>query len=221
MFIGHYAVALASKRAAPRTSLGAAFAACQLPDLLWPVFLILGWEHVELTPGSNPFLNLTFTDYPWSHSLLLDLVWAVLAGGLYFAVSRNRPGALVIALLVLSHWVLDWVTHRPDLPLYPGGPKVGLELWGSVVGTVVVEGGLFVAGVWLYFSSTRARDAVGRFGLGILLALVVVLYVSTLMGPPPPSVQAIGWFGLVGWLIPLWAHWADRHRDPVTSEGSH
>lgn len=220
MFIGHYAVALASKRAAPRTSLGATFAACQLPDLLWPIFLLLGWERVEVTPAGNPFLNLTFTDYPWSHSLLADLVWAAVAGGIYLAISRNRRGAVVVGLVVLSHWVLDWVTHRPDPPLYPGGALVGLGLWRSVVGTVVVEGGLFVVGLRLYFSSTRARDAVGRYSLGALLALVVILYVSTLMGPPPPSSQAIGWFGLVGWLIPLWAYWGDRHREPAGSEAS-
>jgi hypothetical protein len=212
MFIGHFAVALGAKRAAPRVSLGVLFAACQLPDLLWPVLLLLGWERVAITPAGNPFLNLTFTSYPWSHSLLANLVWAVLAGLVYRAVTGNGRGALVVGLVVLSHWVLDLATHRPDLPLYPGGAKVGLGLWNSVVGTLVVEVAMFVAGLWLYLGSTRASDGVGRFGFWALVLLIVLVYLSSFTSPPPASVAALTGFGMAGWLPPFWAWWVDRHR---------
>lgn len=117
MFIGHFAVAFAAKRATPRTSLGTTFVAAQLADLLWPIFLLLGWERVRVTSSANPFLILDFTHYPWSHSLLMGVVWGVALGALYFAVTRNGRGAVIVGLLVPSHWVLDLFVHVPDLPL--------------------------------------------------------------------------------------------------------
>ena len=137
MFIGHFATALAARRVAPRPSLGWLFAACQLPDLLWPLFVLAGLERFHIVPENSQFLVLVFDHYPWSHSLAMDVLWAVLLGGLYAALRRDRRGALVIGALVLSHWILDWITHRPDLPLAPGSDlKVGLGLWNSVAGTV-------------------------------------------------------------------------------------
>src|SRR5580693_3615644 len=156
MFIGHYALGLAAKRVAPRTSLGALIAAPTLADLLWPLFLLFGWEHVSITPSTNPFLNLTFDAYPFSHSLVALIGWGLVFGGLYALRTRDRGAALVLCLLVVSHWVLDFIVHRPDLPIVPGGPKVGLGLWNSVPATLVVETTMLVAGVWLYFSGTRA-----------------------------------------------------------------
>jgi hypothetical protein len=108
--------------------------------------------------------------------------------------------------------VLDLATHRPDLPLYPGGAKVGLGLWNSVVGTLVVEVAMFVAGLWLYLGSTRASDGVGRFGFWALVLLIVLVYLSSFTSPPPASVAALAGFGMAGWLPPFWAWWVDRHR---------
>src|SRR6266566_1979663 len=150
MFIGHYALGFAAKRVAPGTSLGTLFVAPTLADLLWPVFLLLGWERVTLTPATDPFLNLTFDSYPISHSLLTLIAWGVLFALLYYMRTRYRAGAIAVALLVVSHWVLDYITHRPDMPLAPGGPKVGLGLWNSVAGTVAVEAVMFVAGIAVY-----------------------------------------------------------------------
>ena len=148
MFIGHFAVAFAVKRAAPRTSLGVTFAAAQLVDMLWPIFLLLGWEQVRIEPNANPFLTLDFTSYPWTHSLAMGVVWGAVFGGLYFAVTKYKRGAIVVALLVPSHWVLDAVVHVPDLPLYPGGAaRIGLGLWSSPVAAIVVEAILFLAGL--------------------------------------------------------------------------
>ena len=212
MFIGHYAVGFAAKRAAPRASLGVLIAAAGLADLLFPVFSLAGWEQVRIEPGATAVAPFAFI-YPLSHSLLTGVGWAVLFAALYWVWTRYLAGAVTIALAVVSHWLLDLVTHRPDLPLYPGGATLaGLGLWNSVAGTVAVEGLLFVAGVWVYAAMTRPRDRTGRYAFWSFVALLVVLYVSSLLGPPPPSVTAMAAVGLLAWLFVFWAAWFDRHR---------
>ena len=216
MFIGHYAVALAAKRAAPRTSLGTLFFAVQLADMLWPVLLMLGWEQAHFVPGPNPFLTLWLDSIPISHSLLSLIAWGVLFAAVYRMRSGYAKGAIVVALAVVSHWVLDVVTHRPDMPLYPGGPKLGLGLWNSVAGTVTIEVLMFAAGTWIYLRTTRARDAAGRYGLGALLMLLGLSYAGTLLSGSPPSMRAIEVGGIFfGWLFVGWAAWVDRHRESV------
>jgi hypothetical protein len=215
MFIGHFAVALAAKRLAPRTSLGALTLAAQLTDLVWPILLLAGLERVEVDPGNTLVTPLAFTHYPITHSLLAVLGWALLAAAVAYAWQRERRAALVIGALVLSHWVLDLVTHSPDLPLLPtDSPKVGLGLWNSLAGTLIVEGGLFLAGLWLYGLATRAKDGVGRWAFFAYAAVLTTSYIVNLTSPPPPSAAAIGAAGLALWLFPLWAHWFDRHREP-------
>ncbi len=221
MFIGHYAVALAAKRTVPRTSLGTLFLAAQLADMLWPVFLLAGWERVHIAPNPNPFLSLAFDAYPISHSLLTLVGWGALLALLYRMGTGYGRGAVVVALAVTSHWVLDFATHRPDMPLYPGGPLVGLGLWNSAAGTIAVEGSMFLAALWLYARGTRARDRVGRYGFWGLMAVLVLSYVSSLFAGAPPSVRAIAIGGIVfGWLFVLWAAWVDGHREATaTTEG--
>jgi hypothetical protein len=213
MFIGHFAVGLASKRVAPRASLGVLLAAPNLLDLLWPIFLLLGWEQVRIDPGNTAFTPLDFVSYPISHSLLTAFGWGALFALIYWAVTRYSRGAIVIGLSVVSHWVLDFIVHRPDLPLYPGGPRVGLGLWNSVPATIAVEVAMYVAGAWLYLSMTRARDRVGTYALWSFLAFGLVAYVANILGPPPPNVHAIAFVTLALWLVPLWGWWIDRHRD--------
>src|SRR6516165_7208247 len=115
MFIGHFAVGCASKKFAPRTNLGILMAAPLWLDILWPFFLLLGWEHVRIDPGNTRFTPLDLYDYPWSHSLLMSIVWATLFAGLYYTFARYRAGAIVIWIGVVSHYILDWITHRPDM----------------------------------------------------------------------------------------------------------
>jgi membrane-bound metal-dependent hydrolase YbcI (DUF457 family) len=213
VFIGHYALGFAAKRLVPRTSLGTLFAAPTLADLLWPVFLLLGWEHARLVPNANPFLVLWLDDIPLSHSLLTLILWGGLVGYFYRAHTGYARGAVVVGLLVVSHWVLDFVTHRPDMPLYPGSVKVGLELWNSVAGTLIVEGAMFIAGVAIYAGVTRARDKIGRYGFWALVLLLLGSYVSQLFAPPPPSNTALAIGAIVfGWLFVLLGWWVDRHR---------
>ena len=214
MFIGHYAVALAAKRAAPRTSLGTLSAAASLADLLWPVLLLLGWERAHIVPGPNPFLTLWLDSIPISHSLLTLIGWGALFGWLNRRRTGDSRAVVVIGVVVVSHWVLDFVTHRPDMPLYPGGTPLGLRLWNSVAGTLVTEGVMFVAGVWLYATATRARDRVGSYAFWGLIAFLIASYVGSLYSPPPAAMTALALGGIIfGWLFVAWAAWGDNHRE--------
>ncbi|HWC72468.1 MAG TPA: hypothetical protein VG454_00925 [Gemmatimonadales bacterium] len=216
MFIGHYALGLAAKKAAPRTSLGTLFVAAQLADLLWPIFLLLGWEHVHTIPNTNSFLVAWFDDYPYSHSLFMLLVWGALFGYLYRVRTGNKGGALVVGLLVLSHWVLDFIAHRPDMPIYPGGPQVGLGLWNSATATIVVESVMLLIGVAMYVGATRARDGIGRWGFWSLVALLAISYVASIKSPTPTDVSALAIGAIIfGWLFVLLAWWVDRHREAM------
>ena len=214
MFIGHFAVGFGAKKFAPRTSLAALLAAPLLLDLLWPVFLLLGWEHVRIAPGDTRFTPLDLYDFPWSHILLMSVVWATAFAGIYHAISRSRPGMLAIWIGVVSHWVLDWVTHRPDMPLYPGGgPRLGLGLWNSIAGTMIVEIAMLAAGVWLYVHATRARDAIGKYAFIAYEILLLGLYISDRFSSPPPSVAALIWVSIPAEaILVVWASWFDDHR---------
>jgi membrane-bound metal-dependent hydrolase YbcI (DUF457 family) len=217
VFIGHFAVALAAKRAAPSVSLGTLFVACELVDLIWPVFVLLGIEVVRISPGNTAFTPLDFIHYPWTHSLLMAGLWAVFLGLFYFLVRKNLRAAIVVGAVVLSHWFLDALAHRPDLPLVPGGEaRIGLGLWNSVAATLVVEGLMFAAGLALYVRTTRAKDRTGRIALWALVAFLLVAYAAAAFGPPPPNVQAIAWAGIAGGIVTaLWGYWVDRHREVV------
>lgn len=216
MFIGHFAVALGAKKAAPRTSLGTLFIAAQFIDLLWPLFLLLGLEHVRLDPGNTVMTPLDFYDYPITHGLPGVLFWSVLVGGAYFAVRRYWRGAVVAGLAVLSHWLLDFFTHRPDLPLGFGSDvKVGLGLWNSPVVAVSLEAGMFAAGVFLYVRATEKRDWKGVYGFWGLIVVLVAIFGANLVGPPPPDVSVIAVAGNLTWLFVAWAYWVDAHRRPI------
>jgi hypothetical protein len=220
VFIGHFALGFAAKRIAPRTSLGTLFAAAEFADILFPILVLLGWESAGFVSGTNPFLALKLDRYPISHGLLALIAWGVVVALLYQWRRDYARGAVVVALLVVSHWVLDFITHRPDMPLYPGGAaRVGLGLWSSTAGTIVVEGLLFVAGVWLYARATRARDRVGSWALWGLVAFLALSYLGDLFSSARPDPAVFAWVGLLmGWLLVVWAWWVDRHRE-VRSEG--
>jgi hypothetical protein len=212
MFVGHFGMALAAKRLAPRASLAVLILAAQLADVLWPVLVALGIEQVRIDSGNTAFTPLDFVAYPYSHSLVLLVVWGLLLGVLTRRHVRGRAAILLIAGLVVSHWVLDWVTHRPDMPLFPGGPRLGLGLWNSVPWTLTVELVMFAAGVWIYVGITRAKDAVGRWGFFGLMAFLLLAYLANLRSVPP-SVRALYTASMVGVVvIAAWAWWVDRHR---------
>jgi membrane-bound metal-dependent hydrolase YbcI (DUF457 family) len=213
MFLGHFGMALAAKRIAPRTSLGTTVLAAQLVDLVWPLLLLAGLERVRIVPGLMATSALDFEHYPITHSLLTVLVWSVLAGALYYAARRYRVGALVVGALVLSHWLLDAPMHRPDLPLWPGSDMlVGGGLWNSLFATLFIEGALLLFGVVVYARTTRALDRRGSVGLWAMIGLLVVFFAGALFGPPPPDATTLAVSALGVWLFVPWAYWVDRHR---------
>ena len=114
---------------------------------------------------------------------------------------------------MVGHWILDLFSHRPDLPLLPGMDiKVGFGLWNSLIGTILVEGGLFVFGVYYYVKSTKAKNKTGLWALWGLVAFLVITYIGNLFGPPPPAVKPIAYLGLFQWLLVVWAYWIDHNR---------
>jgi len=214
MFIGHFAVGYGSKRFAPRAPLWALVAAPLLADILWTVFLLTGWEHARIAVGDTRFTPLDLYDYPWSHSLVMLMVWGAVLGGAYFLWKREWAGVAAIWIGVVSHWVLDWITHRADMPLYPGGPKFGLGLWNSIAATMVVETVMLVAGVWVYATATRARDWIGRYLFWGYVVALMVFYVADRFGGPPESMREIAWTGVIATVVMLgWAGWFDAHRE--------
>jgi hypothetical protein len=213
MFIAHFGVGFGAKSIAPKISLGTLFLAAQFIDLLWPTLLLLGLEQVRIAPGATVVTPLVFESYPISHSLLAVIGWAVLTGGIYYWLKRERKGALILSALVVSHWLLDLVVHQPDLPLFPGSTTLaGLNAWSSLPLTLLLEGSLFAAGVWLYARVTAAVDAAGRWGFYGLVGFLLLVYIGNLFGEPPPNAMAIAWVGQAQWLLVLWGYWIDKHR---------
>jgi hypothetical protein len=218
MFVGHFAVALAAKKVTPRLSLPLLFAAAQLLDLLWPVFILLGVEHARVTPGFAAASPLDLYDFPISHSLVTSLGWSVLFASPLFIKRRVYEGA-VLAACVFSHFILDFVSHTPDMPLYPGGhAKFGLGLWNSLAATVAIEGALFVVGIVIYLRATRATSRAGSVGFAVLMGVLAASWLSGALAPPPPNIKAVAATIVVVIPVILGAAWLiDRRRPPRTS----
>ena len=213
MFLGHFAFALAAKKAVPSVSLGTWCVAAQFLDILWPVFLLPGWERVAVVPGITLVTPMDFIHYPWSHSLSMAAVWAAGFAAVHFGLRRNFKAALLLAVVVLSHWFLDFLVHRPDLPIYPGGAKVGLGLWNNLPVTLALELGMFAVGIFLYENSTRPLDKVGSRSLALFAIVLLVTYMGNVFGPPPPAeTSVIAGAGISLWILFAWAFWFDRHR---------
>lgn len=218
MFLGHFGLGFGAKTAAPRVSLGTLFIAAQFADLLWPALVLAGIERVEVLPGATAVTPLDFVSYPYSHSLLALVAWGSLFGIVYVTAARSRIAAgVALALLVVSHWALDALTHRPDMQLTITGPeRVGLGLWNSVPGTIAVELLIFLGGLEIYRRSTVARDRIGSVALTSLVVFLLVVYASVVFGPPPPSGRIAAASAGSMWLLVVWGFWIDRHRTPLS-----
>jgi hypothetical protein len=214
MFIGHYGAGFAGKKFSKSASLGTYFMAAQWVDLIWPILILLGIEKVEIEPGISSVTPLNFSYYPFTHSLAGVLVWAILFGTIYYYIKKNYRTSIILGLLVLSHWFLDLLVHIPDLPIFPGaGIKVGFGLWNSFAATLIVEGLVFAAGLYFYLKTTKSKNKIGTFALWGLVVFLVAIYISNLLGPPPPSAEAIGLVGNSQWLIILWGYWINKNRE--------
>jgi hypothetical protein len=212
VFVGHLAVALGAKKFEPEVPLAATVAAAFALDLAWPVLLLAGVEVVRVSPGDTAFTSLAFESYPWTHSLAMVLVWSAIGFVVGRAFFGSQRSGVVLGTLVLSHWVLDWITHRPDLPLWPDGPLTGLGLWNSIPGTIAVEAGLLLAGIWLYRTASKAQDRTGSITFAALPAVTGLLWISQPWAPLPGSAAAVAWGAMILWLLLPWAVWIERHR---------
>ena len=223
MYIGHIATALAAKRVDRGPSLGIFTVAACLPDILFSALLFSDLEEVVISPGNTAMVPLAFPHYPYSHSLVGTLVAGGILGGAYWLRRREWRAAVMLIGLSFGHWLLDVVSHTPDMPVGPGGPMLGFGLWYSVAATFIVEGGLFLLGAWLYWRSTASNDRVGKWGFVALIGLLVATYIPSPFGEPPPSPMAVGIVNSVGLgLIVLLTFWVDSHRSshPAESAGT-
>jgi membrane-bound metal-dependent hydrolase YbcI (DUF457 family) len=213
MFIGHYGLGFAGKKIDRSPSLGTMFMAVQWLDLVWPVLVLLGIERFTIDPGNTVLTPLNFEYYPWSHSLLMALVWGLLFAAVYYSFTKNRRGALLLCFLVFSHWILDWITHRADLQITPfSETRTGLGLWNYKWVEIIVELLIFVAGAFTYASITKAKNNVGKWALWALIIILAGIHFMNLMGPPPPNEKAVAWSALLQWLFVGWGYWVDNNR---------
>lgn len=217
MFLGHFGLGFAGKHVAPRLSLGGLFLAVQFADLLFWVLALLKIEHFRIQPGATRVTPMDFYDYPISHSLLGLTVWGLLIGGAYWVLRRDRLAALVLAVGVVSHWVLDAIVHRPDMPVLPEGPRVGLSIWNQPALTAILELLIYGGGIAVYLKTTSAVDRTGQWALWSLIVFLAVAWVASVAGPPPPDERTVAISGLAMWLFVPWGYWIDRHRAIVSA----
>ena len=212
MFVGHLAVAFAAKRQEPRVNLGWFMAGVCALDLVWPLFVLAGVERVSIVPGATAFTPLVFDSYPWSHSLVMACAW----GAGLAALARWRtpvPVGWLLFALVVSHWVLDFASHAPDMPLWPGSsPKFGLGLWYSIPATLIVEGAMWLLGIWIFLGTAPPRTPGARLAFWSFVVICTLMWATGPWGPLPSSERALGYFSLIGWLIVPWAAAADWRR---------
>jgi len=215
MFVGHLAVAFSGKTVSRSTSLVWFVAAANLVDLIWPLLLLAGLERVRIDPGNTAFTPLAFEWYPWTHSLFMGVVWGLALAVLSRSFGVASGGARLIAALVVSHWILDFITHRPDLPLWPWPDGVyGLGLWQSVPATFAVEGLMCAAGVALFLRVRRPLGIQGQLAFWSFVLVSTLLWASGPVSPPPPNARALALFALLGWSIIPWAWWIERTAAP-------
>ena len=214
MFIGHFALAFGAKKFAPQVSLGILFLACQLADIIWPNLVLLGIERLEIEPGITLMTPLNFVHYPYSHSLLMLALWSTIFAAFYAMIRHSSTKTvIVIAVLGLSHWILDVLTHRPDMPITVGDTSfIGFGLWNFPVIAVPLELLLFGVGIWLYTHQTKPLNRKGTIGFWALILFLLVVYAASLFGPPPPSPTAVAWSAQAMWILIAWGFWVDKHR---------
>ncbi|MBA3259425.1 MAG: hypothetical protein H0T68_08175 [Gemmatimonadales bacterium] len=221
MFLGHFGVALALKRAEPKLSLGTLFISVQLVDLLWGAFLLIGWERVRIDPGFTAVTPLQFIRYPITHSLVGTLAWALVGAAAYYSwptrdTSRHWQASMVVGAAVFSHFWLDALVHLPDLTIAgEGTTALGLGLWRSLGATLATELLLFAAGIAIYVTWRSRRHPVRSGRLTGLVLFLLALFLASLFGPPPPDVTTIAVADIIGLLLlAAFAAWVDRPSLP-------
>jgi hypothetical protein len=209
-------------------SLGTLFVAAQLLDLLWGIFVLLGWEHARIVPENTPFTRLEFWDYPISHGLVGALTWSIVAAACYYSwptrdTTRHWQAAALVGLAVFSHYPLDVLVHLPDLPITGNdSAKLGLGLWNHPVATMVAELLVFVLGVTVYVALRSKRYPVRPGRLAVLVIVLLGTYFASVYGPPPPNMTTVA-VSDIGFILVVaaLAAWADRRASPEELEAHH
>lgn len=218
MFVGHYGASLAIKSVQRPIKLWVLFIAVQLLDVGWSVLVFFGVEKLRIVPGitaSNP-LDLYYM--PYTHSLVGALAWASAGTILCRILLRNWSAGIWIGVAIFSHWVFDFLVHRPDLPLYDDAEKVGLGIWNYPIIALSLEALLLFGGMFMYLRRTRPLSGVGRFGPPIFGILMLAIQVYIFFGPPPTSPVAAALTALIAYIVfAAIAHWIDRNRDPAVA----
>lgn len=211
MFIGHFGAGYAAKAADKKVSLGTLILASQFIDLMWPILVLFGIEKVKIEPGNTAFTPLNFIQYPLSHSLLAVAVWGILFGTIYYIIKKDKKGSILLGLLVLSHWVLDLFVHRPDLPLLPWSDiKAGFGLWNSVLFTLIIEGAVFITGIFIFIKTVKRKERGFKLKFWALNIFLALIYIMSIAGPVPNSDRDIAFAGLAMWLFVIWGYWIDK-----------
>jgi len=199
MFVGHYGVSFAAKKFAPSVSLATLFVAVQLLDVGWSLLVLLGVEKVRIVPGITATNPLDLYYMPYTHSLVAALLWAGAAFVIYRLVMPRAPraSALVVGAAVFSHWVLDFLVHRPDLPLYDDSAKVGMGLWNFPAFALALEVAFLAGGLWLYFRTGVTR----RTGMMMFTVVMVAVQAFVFFGQPPASDRAAAMTALASYAV--------------------
>ena len=214
MFVGHYSVSFLVKGTDKKIPLWVLFLAVQFVDIFWALFVLLGIEKVRIVPGITATNPLDLYYMPYTHSLVAALGWFGVAFFAYkfFAACTNRL-AFLVGLAVLSHWPLDLVVHKPDLPLYDVQFKMGLGLWNSPVLAFLLEVLLLLGGIVLYFRSTQAKTPAGKYSMFLFGAAMFAVQALVFFGPPPPSPSVLALTGLTSYfLFAGIAFWLEKKR---------
>ncbi|MGV8150124.1 MAG: metal-dependent hydrolase [Candidatus Woesearchaeota archaeon] len=220
MFIGHFGIGFFAKKYAPKISLGWLFIASQFIDLLWPILLLFNVEKVAINNPVVGILTFNFISYPISHSLFMVFIWGILFGLIYWFFQKDKIGAIVLGLCVMSHWILDLIVHVPDLPLAPwDATKVGFGLWNYVIVSQIIEIAIFAFGIIIYMKYTKSKNNIGKYGLLGLVVLLFVIHLANIFGSAPPSVEIVAWAGNLQWIFVILAFWIDKNRINVKKSG--
>ncbi|MCJ7824481.1 MAG: hypothetical protein MUP44_06230 [Anaerolineales bacterium] len=202
MYLGHFAVGLAAKPVVPKVSLGILLVATQVIDILYAIFVLVGVGH----PGGAS---------PWDHGLVMSLIWSATAFVISFLFYRDIRSGILIGLLVLSHWVCDFISWDHVLPLaFSDSPRVGLGLYNSVPVMLAGDFGLFGGALTLYLFRTKANDRTGKWAPWFLVAYLIALIPTSLLPGKLVIIMALGMT-----LVVPFGMWIDRHRSVIPVRG--
>ncbi|KAA3633518.1 MAG: hypothetical protein DWP97_08970 [Calditrichaeota bacterium] len=222
MFIGHYGVGFALKKFDSILSLGWLFIAVQLVDIFWTILIFFGIERVEIVPGITEANPLDFVYYPFTHSLVAFIIWSLIVGLIvYFGKIKSSLSKKSLSLLlgfgVFSHFILDLLVHRPDIPLMgTDSIKLGIGLWNYSALAYILEMVIFIGGVFIYFKSKKQFIKSKKIGLYIFTILLLVINLANLYGPPPENTQMIAVVGFISYILfASFGFWVDSEKKRI------